>query len=383
MPTATINPGLVPLIGPTLFNVYASGTAARRQGFEIAGTGGFTFRYDDAGRPMMISLFGPAIGAGNAYLPAEVNAVWPALRALVIASQTEEADRNALNAALPQQLRTRVPGIFKKLNPTTRGFEPVAGVSDIARTRPTITSTYEFGYKGLLGGKLLAGVDLYHSRVKDFIGPLIVETPHVFIDSDSLASVLTAALTASGFPESFTRSTVEQVTTKFASLPIGLVSPQQVRNATDVILTYRNFGDIALSGIDLSFTYFANTALSFSGSISYVDRNFFRKTASQPHDIALNAPKRKASLSVHFKPWGGKLNALAQARYVEGFPVSSGVYSGWIKSYTLLDCDIAYNLFSNTRLSLTVQNVFDNRHREMIGAPEIGRQAIARISQSL
>ncbi|MEA1980127.1 MAG: carboxypeptidase regulatory-like domain-containing protein, partial [candidate division Zixibacteria bacterium] len=38
----------------------------------------------------------------------------------------------------------------------------------------------------------------------------------------------------------------------------------------------------------------------------------------------------------------------------------------------VVDLNVNYEFLVNTRLSLTVQNVFDNKHTEFIGAPEIG-----------
>ncbi|MEA1981217.1 MAG: hypothetical protein U9N54_09615, partial [candidate division Zixibacteria bacterium] len=48
----------------------------------------------------------------------------------------------------------------------------------------------------------------------------------------------------------------------------------------------------------------------------------------------------------------------------------------------VVDLNVNYEFLVNTRLSLTVQNVFDNKHTEFIGAPEIGRLAIMRVTQS-
>jgi iron complex outermembrane receptor protein len=56
-----------------------------------------------------------------------------------------------------------------------------------------------------------------------------------------------------------------------------------------------------------------------------------------------------------------------------------------LKDYFLLDVGAGYDLKSfapGMRIDFTVQNVLNNEHREFIGAPRIGRLALARISYS-
>lgn len=383
VPTRALNPLLEPFVGPVFFNLYAEGTAPRRGGFLRQSRGGFTFRYDNAQRPQMISLFGPALGMGNAYLPPDVNAVWPALRTIILAAQPPGPNKDALSAALPQNLSAQVPGIFRAFNPATRAFDaPVTTVTNIPLTKPTTTTTFEVGYKGLLGQRLLASVDVYRSRVRDFVGPLIVETPHVFIDPAALAPVLAHDLTANGFSAALAQATAQSLAQSLAELPLGLLSPQEIQNATDVILTYRNFGDVSFYGTDISFNYNASRSWRFGLNYSFVSKDFFAKSAKQPHDIALNAPKHKLGASVHYNDVNTGLDGEFRVRYVEGFPVNSGVYIGAVQTYTLADLDVGYAIGSNTRTSLAVQNVFDQPYRAFVGAPIIGRLMILRLVQS-
>ncbi len=383
IPTRTLSPLLEPFVGPVFLNLYAEGTAPRRAGFPRQSRGGFTFRYDHAQRPQMISPFGQALGVGNAYLPAEVNAVWPVLRNIILAAQAPGPNKDALSAALPQNLSAQVPGIFRAFNPTTRAFDsPVATVTNIPLTKPTTTTTFEAGYKGLLGQRLLVSVDIYRSRVRDFVGPLIVETPHVFVDPGTLAPILARDLTANGFSPALAQATAQNLAQSLAELPLGLLSPQEIQNATDVILTYRNFGDVSFYGTDISFNYNASRCWRFGLNYSFVSKDFFAKNAKQPHDIALNAPQHKLSASVHYNEMNTGLDSELRVRYVEGFPVNSGVYIGAVQTYTIADLDVSYPIGANTRTSLAVQNVFDQSYRAFVGAPIIGRLMILRLVQS-
>jgi iron complex outermembrane receptor protein len=70
-------------------------------------------------------------------------------------------------------------------------------------------------------------------------------------------------------------------------------------------------------------------------------------------------------------------------RYVEGFPVNSGVYIGEVQTYTVFDLDCSYDLSRKTKFLLAVQDVFDKHYREFVGAAVMGRLLIVRLSHSL
>lgn len=350
---------------------------------------GFTFRRGSDGRPLMMSPFIP----NSAFLPATVNSVWPVLRQLLIAGSP--ADLQALlNASLPAQLNTTVAGDLRTLNPTTAGFDLVADVKNVEPIKPTITNSFEIGYKALLKENIFLTAEVYRTRVEAFGGPLIVETPNVFANPQQLAGALQPAagaivnaLVAKGVPlaqaQAQATAIVTGLVTSAARIPFGLIAPKETASATDIILTYRNFGDVSLTGADFSLTYSAGPHWKFSGNYSYVSDDFFPKSATQPHDIALNAPRHKAGLSAQYGNLPNGLNTQLRLRYVEGFPVNSGVYIGALQTYTVADLDFSCDVGSGTKFLLAAQNLFDRHYREFVGAPIVGRLLIARLSQSL
>ena len=66
------------------------------------------------------------------------------------------------------------------------------GPTTIDRLRPTITNTFEVGYKGILTDRLLVAADVWSSTITDFVGPLRVETPSVFFNPASVQAFLAA-----------------------------------------------------------------------------------------------------------------------------------------------------------------------------------------------
>ncbi|MCZ6679034.1 MAG: TonB-dependent receptor [Candidatus Poribacteria bacterium] len=340
-------------------------------------TTGWTFRRGDDGRAQMYSQFDQIDG----YADATVNNVWPAFRNILLAQNPE------LDAALPTQLSQTVDGIFRNL---ITG-DIMADVANVDPIKPTITNTFEIGYKGILRERLIFAVDAYRTHKEDFTSPLRLETPNVFADAATLGPVLiadmTSRLVAAGLPESEAsaqaQAIAEQILPTIANTPFGVISPEQAQSDTDVILTYRNFGDISLYGADLNFTYYANRNWNFGGNYSYISKDFF-ENVDEISDIALNASKHKLGLSAQYLNPDLGLNTQLRLRYVDGFPVNSGVYVGEVDSYAVLDLNAGYDLpfFLNTRLSLTVQNLLDNKHQEFVGAPEIGRLSTVRLTQS-
>ncbi len=317
-----------------------------------------------------------------------------------------------LSAGFANAVPAQVSGVKNSLlalNPETEEFEPIADVNDVDPITPTITQTYEMGYKGILMDKIAFSADVYHTRINDFIGPLVVETPNVFLDANTLGAsiaqqltetlsdpknaLLNQALLAFDSPAQGGNgdgSAVDELTKLFvagtdnngaAFIPFGTVSPDQAGDPNAVMLTYRNYGDISLNGADLSLTYYLNHSLSVTGNYSFVSKDLFE---TDIRNIALNAPKNKFGTNVQYLNPNLGLGAGVAMRYVAGFPMNSGVYIGDVESYYTIDVSAGYDLpfGPKPRLSLTVQNLLDKMHQQFVGAPYIGRLSMLRLTQT-
>jgi iron complex outermembrane receptor protein len=148
------------------------------------------------------------------------------------------------------------------------------------------------------------------------------------------------------------------------------------------LVTYRNFGDISYYGTDLSFNYHLNRNWNFGGTYSYISKNYFGKSEDQVHDINLNAPRHKFGLNLQYlyPQWG--FDVSSRFRFVDAFDMDSPFYGSTVESYRLVDINVGVGFVYHTRLSLTVQNLLDNKHIEFVGGPEMGRLAILRLSRT-
>ncbi len=392
---------------------------------------GFTFKRSADGLPLFRSPFSP-LGKleGGAYIPLNdplfTNVMWGVARSAVmsgakpvfeagLAAQGLPAEIVAalsagFDSVIPQQV-TGVKNVLRSLDPETSNFVDVADVNDVDSLEPTITQTYEVGYKGILLNRLAFSADAYHSRINNFIAPLFVETPNVFLDaatlSASLGQQIKAALadpqnaqlaqallafdatTQGGNGDG---SSIEELVTLFvagtenngaAFIPFGTVTPEQAVDPNAVMLTYRNYGDISLNGLDLNFTFFLNPSWSLGANYSFVSEDFF-ENVDEIGDIALNAPKNKFGANVQYTNIDLGLGVGLRARFVQGFPVRSGVYVGEVESYYTVDLNAGYSipLGPEPRLSVTIQNLLDRKHNQFVGTPEIGRLAMARLTQT-
>jgi iron complex outermembrane receptor protein len=100
--------------------------------------------------------------------------------------------------------------------------------------------------------------------------------------------------------------------------------------------------------------------------------------------LALNAPGNKAALAVQYRAPEQGYDFELRGRYIDGFPMESGAYSGDVQTYTVFDLNLGYDLpfAKNTRFALNVNNLFDKKHLEFIGAPILGRLIMTRLTQS-
>ncbi|MGB1048526.1 MAG: carboxypeptidase regulatory-like domain-containing protein [Rhodothermales bacterium] len=365
------------------------------------------------GAPTPIGLPMDALYAG---LYAGVSAIPPATLAAMLAGAglpVDAATAGNLQALLNPQL-TQVNGfsngVLATLNASTLGIE-LQATRDLKDVRPleqTLTSTFEVGYKGVINEKLLVTIDGYYTNRDNFVGPLLVETPFVIVPgvtNDLIAAIaagisgnaqLNGALGLMGVsPQAAAGLLVALAGDDLpdGETPVAVVQTVEnnpgVGQTPELMMTYRNFGKVSFYGADVAFQYLANENLSVFGNLSLVSDDYFDEDELDESgtglELALNAPTLKGSAGFKYGFASG-LSINAAGRYTDGFPVLSGPYVGDVDSYFLLDVGVGYDLSNfqeGLRFDVSVSNATDKMHRQFIGAPQIGRQAMARITYSM
>ncbi len=406
---------------------------------------GFTFARDASGLPVYHSPFAPVAGlptstAIELHDPVFTNVQWGVARGAVlnvflptfrpaavgaltlqgigaglsndVAALQAEAGADLLLDAFTAFIPAQLGGLqnsLATLNLETSGFDPIAvnanAVTDIVGIDPTITETFEVGYKGVVNNNLILSLDVYRTKTKDFVGPLRIETPNVFLDPTSLTSALGAAFTAGLADPNNAQlagallllddpsqggngngSSVDELVGLFVSgtanngaafIPFGTITPEQAEDPSAVTLSYRNFGQTTHWGIDAAFAYYASNGWKLDGNYSFVSDDLF-ENLDNIADIALNAPKHKFNVGIGYQHARSGFSFSGRFRYRDSFPMDSGVYVGTVKSLSAFDATVQYKLpITDTRYAATLtvgaSNLTDNKVQEFIGAPAVGR----------
>ncbi|TFH67086.1 MAG: TonB-dependent receptor, partial [Gemmatimonadales bacterium] len=262
------------------------------------------------------------------------------------------------------------------------------------------------GYKGIIDGKFRLAVDVWYQKKENFVGPLIVESPSVFLDFAStlayLQATLQPTLIALGTPVAQAAAATQGAAAGMAGIsgssnlattgvPLGTIVPDASLTASsDIFLTYRNFGNVDLYGGDIALDYLIDDKWSVAGSFSVTSDDFFAAAdVGGPTDIALNASKAKGSVTARYRDDSAGWSAELRGRSVKGFPVSSGVYvsptvGGSLKpldSYSLLDAQVVWRPKFDERLmiSMVIENAFNANYATFIGVPRLGRLIMTKL----
>ncbi len=391
--------GRIPL-SPTIgFNIRALGVPST--GFQFRANGGCA---GGAGNNLcMRTPFNEAAGL----LPARAATLWSAAVGAVAAAAGAQLAGLMLANAPTSQVGTQL----RLLNPTTQQFidvaDPTSQVRDIEALQPTISNQFELGYKALIANRFQISVDGWYEHKRNFIGPLIVESPTVFLNRTETIAYLTGLFTQAGVPGAAT--VAAQLGTAMAGLsaatsvattgvPLGTVVPNNspLNDKSDIFLTYRNFGKVNLWGADLAMDMVFGKHLSLAGSYSYVNKDFFPKAdlENAPTDIALNASKSKGSFTAGWRDDPNGWSAEGRLRAVKGFPVNSGVYVSApdpadptklqpTDSYAVLDLQGTWRppLGSRNMLfSVNLQNLFNKHYATFVGVPRMGRVLLTKLT---
>ncbi len=329
--------------------------------------GGYVFARDDNGRPVMHSTLN-----ADRSLPMSVDDVallWPTLVQVLTGYGIDLT-------GVPAPAASDIGSAMGLLDPAAGSFNPTGDVADVPRLEATITSTVEVGYKGRVGESLIAGLDVYHTTVTNFIGQFEVITPSVFMDRADVRTYLqTNGLSAT---EASLYASI------ISSLPLGTVTPQGVADPTALLVTPRNFGNLGLWGADLSLEFLPHPSWQVIGTVSVISKNFF-ENLDGVGGLALNSPEHRGTFTLRYRDVGGSFHAEARSRWMSGFRMSSGVYAGDVLPYTLFDLNAGAALpwFPGTALTLSVLNLLDRKHREFVGAPDIGRLVVGKIHYTI
>ena len=280
------------------------------------------------------------------------------------------------------------------LDPNTVTVQPIsAGIREVPKIEESNTETFELGYKGILGERLLLAADAWLERRSNFVSPLTVVSPLIMLDSTGVADFIKSQGVVSD-------AEAEQIANGMSSLPVAVTSSPQVNaQGADLLVTYVNFGDIDLYGADFNATFLLTDQWQVGVGGSWVGDDYF---IEEGRLIALNAPDVKGTARVAYLNAGLGLNGELRARYTSEFPVNSAPFAATqciadiedttalptgslsepcIQPYVIMDLNLGYDLpwVRGASIQMVMNNVLGTEYTSFVGVPAIGRFTMVRL----
>ncbi|MEO7084126.1 MAG: TonB-dependent receptor [Gemmatimonadaceae bacterium] len=266
-------------------------------------------------------------------------------------------------------------GVFGNLD----GFDIKNGAGTTVNTidpiHPEVNTTYELGYKGVVGQRLYVDVVGYQTKFDGFISPLVV-----------IANPLAGAAATTAYDH----KTGAKITDE--------------KGGPQVALTYFNAGQATIKGFDGGLRFYFTDKIAASGNASLVKIDTIIRKATDPVEAtAFNSPSVRVTGGMDFTNIVDHVVAGFTTRYVSKYDFRSGVNYGLIPAFGTFDLSAAYTLRnSGAKIIVQAQNLFscvsgtstpptlgvssankatytagrtcgfDKQHQEMINAPLIG-----------
>jgi iron complex outermembrane receptor protein len=370
-----INNGFAPVVGSLGFGLRAYGTG--RDGWSLMDPTsgmphGFRSPFNPAGANQMLPW-----GATRT-LPPDLGAILPVLAGL---------------SPTPTDLGTMLTSIDGSQVPLAQ-----ANLPDVPSIGEGNTETYEIGWTGIINGRVKIAADVYRTTKNNFVSPLLVQTPLVTYNGQDvgafitvpIVTAITQQLIAQGVDPATAQQQAQQqaatlvplLAAGIAQVPIGVVSAPFIPGGSDLVVTYRNVGDLTLWGADLALQWFLTDQWTLSGSYSWVKDDTFPIEDGDP--ISLNAPKHKGSVALAFRDPSSGFTAQTRFRFNNPFPAISAGFEGDVPASKVVDVNLGYKLPNTAaEVQLSVNNVFNSLNESFVGVPSIGRFAMMRVKYDL
>ncbi|HEY0015702.1 MAG TPA: TonB-dependent receptor [Longimicrobium sp.] len=262
----------------------------------------------------------------------------------------------------------------------TRGFTVKKPDGTLVRQydplEPEENTTWEVGYKGVIGDRVFVDVAHYRSEYQNFMSPLAV-----------IGDPTNLGLAGQG-----ANNPVWAYDADGNRLNNGAGGPA-------LALTYYNLGQANLVGTDAGLNVLVTPRINVRGTLSLIEISDVDVEVGREESTALNSPELKWTLGAGFQDFG-RLTGGLTLRHVDEYYFRSGANRGFVPGFSTVDANLGYRLDRfNTMVSLGVSNLFTcggrftyadtdalfaeptdeerscgfgEKHTEMINMPEIG-----------
>ncbi len=272
-----------------------------------------------------------------------------------------------------------------------------ASVADIAALNASFNTTWELGWKGIIGNRLRVALDLWY-QIRAADAPIGQVNPSVFMDPTKLQAYLGASFAAAGVPAAAIPTYLAALIPLMAGLPQGTLAFTNTKLAPDqsIIASYTNGqGQIDVRGMDVALDYQLTDKWMLAGTYSNIGQNVFPQIGGSTNPLMSNSPKHRATASATYVDDASGWSYIGTIRYADAFPVNSGLFNSLgippnsagtalyapIPASTLFDVGVAWRLpiSQNVTWSLNLSNLLDTKVATFVGVPQIGRLISTRV----
>ena len=144
-----------------------------------------------------------------------------------------------------------------------------------------------------------------------------------------------------------------------------------------ITLSSLNYGQVYHSGLDMGITHFFTERFMVDFNFTLFNSTDYYNELTKRFD-PINSPKFKFNLALSLDTKLGTF--LCKLRHVDKFDWADGTWAGTIGPYNIVDMHYNYEITNNLKFGVTAMNLFDDRHRELVGGAKMGRQVIVRLT---
>ena len=242
------------------------------------------------------------------------------------------------------------PGVMYRGNRRGFDFANVSGnplsssySAGIAQLQPVANTTIEAGFKGNFLGHLSFGITGFRSSSKNFFSPTLPI-------GNALSGIVT--VDENGVPRA------EQT------------------------LTIYNFGKQTAYGLDAAVSTMPIDKVLLTGNLSAIEAGSVKDASGW--DVPFNTPGVIWNIGIlTFDNFRKGTYLQLHARYVSEYDYQDGLSLGALPSYATVDLGAGMSSGFGIAYRLSLRNLLNNRHREFVTGPKLGRIAMVEITYRL
>ena len=247
---------------------------------------------------------------------------------------------------------------------------------------------------------MVLGVDVWTTEVHDYIGALTNMSHSVIMAADGadyVAKLMTAMYgnaNLTGFVNLLDSAAAGGngngigaddlagiIAGTIGAIPVGNISPDHSPYGADMIFGYGKVTEsFRLSGMDLSLNWYPSQDWSFWTAFSHINKDEISVPGVDEEGVLnMNTPKNKLGGGMQYSGEGHGYGL--SLRYQDSYNMDGSVYAGRVDAFYTLGVNASFDIDAapGLKVTLTVDNITDQVHREAFQGALMGRWAALRL----